>query len=217
MSPAVDAEHSSVHRRQARSQATRSRLLHAAEVLYAKNGIGHVSQRAILEFAGEANKAALTYHFGQGEGVLRELLRQHADELEQHRHTRQERMGESATFRDMVALLVLPLTDHLEELGVKSTYARLVAQVEADPRLRHLSREVDFWPVPLVRSAMSGRASEPEDVLTIRLDAARITVIGVCAEREEHAEHAGQPADWDSVGQTLTDLVTAILTTRLHQ
>lgn len=56
------------------SARTRMRLIRAAEMLMARDGIGAVGTRDILELAAQRNRSALQYHFGSKEGLIRAAL-----------------------------------------------------------------------------------------------------------------------------------------------
>lgn len=60
---------------------TRSRLLDAAEQLFAREGFGAVTTRAILRAAGQRNESALHYHFGGRQGLLEALHERRMDQL----------------------------------------------------------------------------------------------------------------------------------------
>ncbi len=51
-------------------ETTREKLLRAAERLFAEQGVGPTSTRAILREAGQRNESALQYHFGGREGLI---------------------------------------------------------------------------------------------------------------------------------------------------
>jgi AcrR family transcriptional regulator len=75
---------SSSPRRGAASQ-TRDRLLDAAETLFATEGFGAVTTRAILRAAGQRNESALHYHFGGRQGLIEALHERRMDQLAGHR------------------------------------------------------------------------------------------------------------------------------------
>ncbi|WP_181788807.1 TetR/AcrR family transcriptional regulator [Streptomyces phytophilus] len=56
-----------------RATATRTRLLDAAERLFAEHGFAATSLRTVTE-AADANVAAVNYHFGSKEGLLRAVV-----------------------------------------------------------------------------------------------------------------------------------------------
>ena len=64
---------------------TRDRLLDAAETLFASDGFGAVTTRAILRAAGQRNESALHYHFGGRQGLIEALHERRMDQLAGHR------------------------------------------------------------------------------------------------------------------------------------
>jgi AcrR family transcriptional regulator len=63
---------------------TRDNIMDAAERLFAENGIGATSLRAIMEAAG-VNAAAIAYHFGSKEDLIREILGRRLSPLNRER------------------------------------------------------------------------------------------------------------------------------------
>jgi AcrR family transcriptional regulator len=57
---------------------TRARLLDAAAVAFARDGVLNASLIDITRQAGQRNRAALTYHFGSRDGILCAVLDRHA-------------------------------------------------------------------------------------------------------------------------------------------
>ena len=102
----------------ARGDATRERLLLAAERLFAERGIEAVPLRDIRIAAGQRNSGAVQYHFGDRETLVRAIA--------QHRTTDLERLsskliadvvasGQTPTVEDMVRAFVLALAFNLDE------------------------------------------------------------------------------------------------------
>jgi AcrR family transcriptional regulator len=96
--------------------ATRLRLLKAAEKLFARNGIDAVSIRDITD-AAKANSASIHYHFGSKRGLIEALLARWAGELVARRGKlldgidERERAGQGPTIRDVAEVLVWPMVD----------------------------------------------------------------------------------------------------------
>jgi AcrR family transcriptional regulator len=67
------AEAGSQDGRHARGRATRELILIAAERLFAERGIAAVSLRDVGAAAGQKNNAAVQYHFGDKENLVREV------------------------------------------------------------------------------------------------------------------------------------------------
>lgn len=68
----------------ARGEATRQRILDAAEKLFSEHGSNGVSLRAITAEAG-ANSAAANYHFGSKTGLLEAVFARHATGIAEER------------------------------------------------------------------------------------------------------------------------------------
>src|SRR5205807_6548787 len=89
--------------------STRERLLEAGERLFAERGLDGVSVRMITAAAG-ANTAAIHYHFGSKEALVRAILERRAAELGARRAELLDRIerDHAPTLRDVVAALVIP-------------------------------------------------------------------------------------------------------------
>src|ERR1700753_1623717 len=107
-----------------RSTGTREAILSAAEVLFAERGMYAVSNRQISEAAGQGNNAAVCYHFGTRTDLLRAIEGKHRQPIEDLRAGMLAEVGDSTELSEWVACLVRPLTEHLEQLGAHSYYAR---------------------------------------------------------------------------------------------
>jgi AcrR family transcriptional regulator len=70
----------------ARGEATRQRILDAAQRLFSEHGSNGVSLRAITAEAG-ANSAAANYHFGSKTGLLEAVFARHAAGIAEERDT----------------------------------------------------------------------------------------------------------------------------------
>ncbi len=65
---------------------TRTRLVDAAERLFAERGIDSVSLREVTRASGARNAIALQYHFIDRAGVVAAILDKHAPEVEARRN-----------------------------------------------------------------------------------------------------------------------------------
>lgn len=130
--------------RREQAEATRELLLRTAERLYAEHGLAQVSNRRIVESAGQANNSALTYHVGTRTDLIDAITRSHVEPIAARTRELVRLARGSRRARDHVASLVLPYTEHLASLGNPSWCARFLAQVVADPAL---AGTVDVDPV----------------------------------------------------------------------
>jgi AcrR family transcriptional regulator len=104
-------------RANSRGDATRQDLLVTAEQLFAERGIAAVPLRDIGIAAGQKNHAAVQYHFGDRESLVREIIAYRATLSER---LRVEMFADLVSrgqpqVSDLVRVFVLPLAAHLEE------------------------------------------------------------------------------------------------------
>jgi AcrR family transcriptional regulator len=95
-----------------RTESTADRLVSAAERLFAERGIEAVTVRDITK-AASANTAAMHYHFGSKEVLLRAVLERRAAELRDRRDALLREVESSAepTLRLVVESLVVPTAE----------------------------------------------------------------------------------------------------------
>ncbi|WP_335934897.1 TetR/AcrR family transcriptional regulator [Streptomyces sp. PTD5-9] len=187
----------------------------AAERLFAERGLAAVSNRQVGEAAGLGNNTAVSYHFGSKQGLVRALMRDHADATERIRGRHLARCAGSTDIRDWVGCLVRPSCEHLAELGVPSWHGRFAVQVMADPALRAIAVDEALERPPL-RRTLEGLAAcltaVPLQVRAERADMARHLILQTCAERERAlADGTGaRHASWDRTADTLTDAIAGL-------
>lgn len=97
----------------------RSRLVAAAEDLFASRGLDAVSMREINAAAGARNASALQYHFGDRAGLIRAVLAKHAGSVEARRHALLDdyEAGPPPGIRPLAGALVRPLAAELQTDG----------------------------------------------------------------------------------------------------
>ena len=126
---------------------TEERLLDAAEQLFAAQGYGDTSLRAVTELAG-ANVAAVNYHYGSKEGLLRAVVGRAMAPINAERDRRLTALyAETGTpaVDEIVRAFVEPSLP-LDRGSAPSGLERLIATVllDPDPRIRQLfADEVD--------------------------------------------------------------------------
>lgn len=113
------------------SQETKQRLLDAAESLFSERGIRDTSLRAITRKA-KANLAAVNYHFGSKEALIRAVLDRRLEPLNRERLERLERYEEAAgaagpAVEEILEALVTPAFQlgHPESQGFAALLGRL--------------------------------------------------------------------------------------------
>lgn len=116
-----------------RSARTRERFIAAAQRLYAERTIDSVSLNEITVAAGQKNRNALQYHFGNRDGLLQAIIDKHADRVfilrRQYLATLDDSAGGSA--RNAARALVMPLVAYIEENPEGIHYIKILSQLAA--------------------------------------------------------------------------------------
>ena len=71
--------------RRAASEETRNQIKAAAQMLFARHGVDAVTVQEIVDAAGQRNNAALHYHFGSMEELIRQMVVDGAAVLDRRR------------------------------------------------------------------------------------------------------------------------------------
>ncbi|GGN31753.1 AcrR family transcriptional regulator [Actinoplanes campanulatus] len=192
-------------------ETTRARILETAERLFAEHGVFTVSSRQISEAAGQGNNAAVGYHFGGKNELVRAIVRRHATPTERIRERLLAEHGGSEQLRDWVTCVVRPITDHLATLGNPSWYARFAAQLMTEPNLRQLA-VAEAGSAPTLLAVLDGLHRRlphlTPEVWQERDDMAHTLIMHFCARRER-----AMPAGVDSRSvwaATATSLIDAL-------
>ena len=187
-----------------------------AERLFAEYGVVAVSSRQISEAAGQGNNAAVGYHFGTKDELIRAIVRRHDERIELVRKRMVDRVGAEGTVRAWIECLVLPYTEHLAAAGATSWYARFLAQVDTDPAQRELVEAETGGAEQLARiaQALGPRLDElPPPVCAERIQMVKSLLLHMCAERERTlalSEEDPGPA-WAQTAGMLVDAITGLL------
>lgn len=116
-----------------RSAQTRERFIEAAQQLFAERSIDSVSLNEITVAAGQKNRNALQYHFGNRDGLLQAIIDQHANRVQDLRREQLESSSNSgdSSARCAARALVLPLAQHIEEDSTAVYYVKILSQLAA--------------------------------------------------------------------------------------
>ena len=121
------------NRHATRSAQTRQRFIEAAQRLFAERGVASVSVNAITAAAGQKNRNALQYHFGNRDGLLQAIIDHHAARV----HALRRDYMRSADFTREPAshaaarALVMPLAQHIEADAGGAHYVKILSQLAA--------------------------------------------------------------------------------------
>jgi AcrR family transcriptional regulator len=108
----------------------KTRLILAGEQLFAKSGINGASMREIATKAGQANHAAVQYHFGSREGLVRAIFDYRMEQMEETRGAMLEQARLKDRLKDarsILEVILLPQLDLQDADGVHS-YASFLSQ-----------------------------------------------------------------------------------------
>ena len=94
-------------------EATRTRILRAAERLYAERGFDGASLREIAIAANQGNNNAVQYHFGGREQLIEAIFHQRVAEMEAERQAMLDEAEAAGRLGDVHALLAILSLPHL--------------------------------------------------------------------------------------------------------
>ncbi len=120
------------------TDATRERILDVAEGLFAEHGLVNTSLRAITSLAA-VNLAAVNYHFGSKDGLIREVFARRLVTLNRERVRRLDALADDAPVEDVLGAFIAPALElnTPADLGGQR-FIRLLGRTyfEAAPELR---------------------------------------------------------------------------------
>jgi AcrR family transcriptional regulator len=121
---------------------TRARILRVAERLFAERGVDSVSLVEIGAAAGQKNRSAVQYHFGDKAGLVAAIREAHQPAIEKVRAERLDALEADprASLRDFVEVLVRPLADHVRRAEGGVAYVRISASLLGHPEFSPMSR-----------------------------------------------------------------------------
>src|SRR5437868_15363096 len=117
----------------ATSEETKNQIKAAAQMLFAQRGVDGVTVQEIVNAAGQRNNAALHYHFGSREELIRQLVVDGAAVLDERRRGMLhdiERRGGPASIREILLVLVMPVIE-LGEGDRWRGYVRFTSSLQA--------------------------------------------------------------------------------------
>lgn len=119
--------------------AIRSRILDAAERLWAQEGIGNVSLNRIRQAAGARNSSAISYHFGTKEDLVLAVRARHVAGVNRERLELLKQVdlsNRTVALRSIAEALIVPFSARLKGPSYKGYYVQFVAQFYSDPSWR---------------------------------------------------------------------------------
>src|ERR1700737_3587999 len=93
---------------------TKSQIKAAAQMLFARRGVDGVTVQEIVTAAGQRNNAALHYHFGSKEELIRQMVVGGAAVLDQRRREMLDEIearGGPKSIREVMLVLMMPVIE----------------------------------------------------------------------------------------------------------
>jgi len=115
---------------------TKSQIKAAAQMLFARHGVDAVTVQQIVTAAGQRNNAALHYHFGSKEELIRQMVVDGASVLDERRQgmlRELEARGGPKTIREVMLVLVMPVIELGEDERWRG-YIRFTSSLQASDR-----------------------------------------------------------------------------------
>ena len=106
--------------------------MQAAQRLFAERGIDAVSVNEITIAAGQKNRNALQYHFGNRNGLLQAIIDHHIARVSEYRGPVLESLDEAATpAHNAARALVAPIIEYVQSDADALDYVKLISQIAA--------------------------------------------------------------------------------------
>jgi AcrR family transcriptional regulator len=119
------------------AEETRNQIKAAAQMLFARRGVDGVTVQEIVTAAGQRNNAALHYHFGSKEELIRQLVVDGAAVLDQRRREMLDQIearGGPTRIREVMLVLMLPVIELGDDERWRG-YIRFTSNLQAsDPK-----------------------------------------------------------------------------------
>jgi AcrR family transcriptional regulator len=110
---------------------TKRRLLDTAERLFAQRGVERVKLVDVSREAGQKNRNAAQYHFGDRAGLINAVLDKHSDIIALERQAMLDHLEHRAevSLRELIEAQVLPIARHVQSHPNGLTYLMLNRQL----------------------------------------------------------------------------------------
>lgn len=128
---------------------TRRRLVDAAETLFAERGVDNVTLLEVARAAGQKNRNAAQYHFGDKAGLINAVLDKHSNLISQRRRPMVEALlaTPAPTLGELVEAYVRPVAEHVANDGNGLAFLLVNCQIRTSGAFAHLGAgRVDRYP-----------------------------------------------------------------------
>lgn len=197
---------------------TKTRLINAAEELFALHGLEGVSTRQITRHAGQRNESAMHYHFGSRQNLVQAIVDRRAlaiDELRKFYLRRLERNGQLGNVRGLCECIGYPQLDLIRETRGRQHYARFVDAILRSQSVAGLEAVWRRHGTAMGRCVQALRRALPQltdEVFMLRFTHAVSSIISGLASIERacgDATAAGVEHDPDFAAENILDMAAA--------
>jgi AcrR family transcriptional regulator len=203
-----------------RGEQTREHLLDVAETLFGERGVAGVSLREIRLASGARNTAAVQFHFGSREGLLKALTERHMPGIAAIQRALYDDViesGRETDARSLVEVLVRPAAEYLTRGPSERAWVKIMADLGQAPELR-LNQMVMIAP-PAAQKAGAVLYEQLVVLLPAPLARERIVALAqiavhMCADRarvEDDPKESRTHVPGDVFVENLVDMVTGAL------
>lgn len=175
------------------ADATRKRLLDAAEHRFARRGVAAVTSREITEAAGQRNTSAIGYHFGSREGLLLTLLARRGGPVDERRGELRTTLGPRPGPEALLRCLIVPYAALLDDPAGRS-YLRIVAQLRG--RFSNWRIESDTATavhLATILDELESLGGRPRELRAERVVAMIMLITAATAERARRLDDGADP------------------------
>ncbi|WP_194908862.1 TetR/AcrR family transcriptional regulator [Catenulispora rubra] len=113
----------------AAGQATRVRLIESAEALFAERGVAGVSLNEVRTAAGQSNAAAVNYHFGSKENLIKAILEHRLTRIESDRAEMLRALDSEGRTGDVRGLLEALIEPQAHSIERNERYVGFISQL----------------------------------------------------------------------------------------
>jgi AcrR family transcriptional regulator len=187
----------------AASEETRNQIKAAAQMLFARYGVDAVTVQQIVAASGQRNNAALHYHFGSKEELIRQMVVDGAAVLDERRRGMLyeiERCGGPASVREVLLVLIMPVIE-LSDDERWCGYLRFITSLQASDRKTLKAALNNRWNAGYVAcfDHLKRMLPFPAALIEQRLSVFSITANAILSAREaaQEARKSSKSRLWD--------------------
>ncbi len=163
-------------------ESTREQIIRAAERLFAERTIDSVSLSEIATQAGQKNRSATHYHFGDKKTLVHAIVTRHSEAIEAQWSANLallERQN-NTEMRPLIETLVYPVMDKLDDPDGGPQYVEICAQMATSHTFPLLEVPLSWSPgvLKLSHLVLKKTSSLPLSVLRMRVE--RVIVLLYC-------------------------------------